>query len=353
MFKTKKIVPNSPEEIRQHGISLWPVVSQIDPEVSKEEFLASEGKYSLKCPYAPLKHSNGQDSRPSSSIFFYNLDEPPNFYCWACKTNKTLVELCYDIGVLRQDPALIHAKETIENLEKQKNTLLFTHIKNEVRNHYAPQLPKEQFFLPQSLITKFPFATRSQKALEYLRSRQIDTETADLYELHFDPEKQRIVFPIFNQQKLVGAVGRDVTGTNPKPYYNYYHAPLSQFLGGSHLVTSDTKKIVLVEGFFDLLKFATLRLPTTVPLAVFTSSVSNAQLATLLRYDLTTYCAFDNDPPAPDGSPGAGELGWRKLVKKASGKIIPLIRLRWPQQYNDIGAIPFFQLKQLAQEYKL
>lgn len=87
----------------------------------------------------------------------------------------------------------------------------------------------------------------------YLGYRGITLKTAILFNLYYSSEMRRLVFPLFHDNKIMGWIGRDITGTQ-EPKYLYNHGfKKRKFLYGLNY-HHDKESIVLTEGPIDALK---------------------------------------------------------------------------------------------------
>lgn len=169
-----------------------------------------------------------------------------------------------------------------------------------------------------------PMAAYSERVLDpwlkthpYLREvRGISQETHELLKIGYDERENRIVFPVFFRQKLVGWQKRCVPpsdrwpGTEPDwpKYRNSSGLSKSELLYG-HDLLEGSNQVVVVESPMSVAKAYSLSLPqlARIPvLATFGAKVSETQIQ-LLRDFSRVYVWFDADP--------AGHAGERKLVE--------------------------------------
>ncbi len=144
----------------------------------------------------------------------------------------------------------------------------------------------------------------------YLTDRGITPETAEHFGVGFFPGKSRllngrIIFPIHNTRgdgNPVAYAGRSIDGVEPK----YVFPPgfkKSLELYNLHRVPTDSNRIVVVEGFFTVLRFHQAGCPAVVSL--MGSAASEAQIRLLAAFPRVTLCL---DPDAAGRAAAASLL---------------------------------------------
>ena len=110
----------------------------------------------------------------------------------------------------------------------------------------------------------------------------------------------KLVIPLFENNKIIGCALRDTTGNfTPKWYYTPEHIKISRILYNYDLVRdlteqySDITEIILTEGIFDVWAYHRIKLNNAV--AVFGSSLSDEQIKLILQLNLDVTLSFDND----------------------------------------------------------
>lgn len=156
----------------------------------------------------------------------------------------------------------------------------------------SPTKEIKRFPLPLDF---FPLSTRPDLVtpLQYLQKRGITEEVIHKYDLRYSPAMQRIVIPIYMDDKCVGWQGRDVTDNASLPYLSPLGFSRSSILLGIDCIEKDYEFAILTEGPFDFLKVASL--PNT--LCSLGKQVTKDQIALIKK--LTTvkkvYLALDPD----------------------------------------------------------
>lgn len=247
-----------------------------------------EFEYQCPCPLAQWTHQKGTDNHPSLSI---SLEREPLYYCFACKSKGHLQSLlkhyCAYSGKFLHSTNYFSPYASLRPREQLKR-----------KQH--KEMP-----LPNTLLENFFDYRDFDDAVKYLRdTRSIDLRVANSYQLKYDPDRDMIVFPIFNERNhFMGAVGRSISGE--KKYHNYFNAKLSATLGGIDKL-KNPKRIFLVEGFFDLLACAPwVGKYEGGVVCTWKSDLSDGQAALLSSYDAVMCCAYDADE--------AGNRGWKSV----------------------------------------
>ena len=97
------------------------------------------------------------------------------------------------------------------------------------------------------------------EAWAYLNMRGIHPTIVKQYHLMYAPEMQRIIIPIFYDNKCVGWQGRDITGLEKDlPYMFPSGFRRAQVLIGINQINPAVEHLILAEGAFDWLKVAIL-----------------------------------------------------------------------------------------------
>lgn len=136
----------------------------------------------------------------------------------------------------------------------------------------------------------------NKEHINYLLSRKIDLRAVSVWNLMgvgntLDRFRKRIIAPIFQTEKIINWVSRDITGKNPHRYLNCPDnkaiVPLKQTLYGDWLINTEND-IIIVEGIFDALRFG------AGAIALYGVNYSNSQIKLLRQYK-NKYILFDMD----------------------------------------------------------
>ena len=237
----------------------------------------------FSCPLAEFFHSKGTDNHPSCQL----RKDDYSFYCYSCKNHGPLWDLVDSVKCLFHREEL---KDLVEELRKPQRFVIKSQRK--LNRKYSIQLPDE-------LIEKYPSAVGEMISSKYIYDRGIDYDLSKMYNLRYDPDRNRLLFPIYDNSNFVGFQGRAIKQDDDKRYYNYFNINKSLYLGGINHLTSN-KVVLVVEGFITLLKLKKL-VPEFNILATFGSSVSDEQAIKLINLDKLIISCYDNDQAGNDG----------------------------------------------------
>lgn len=238
----------------------------------------------LSCPFAEYFHNKKTDNRPSFQI----SKDDESYYCYSCKCKGPFWDLLDQIKFLenRQD-----LNEDIKSLLSPKKFVVPS------CKTWFKYKENKKVSLPQELLDRFPAAVET-KAVDYIRYRNIDLNLAKRYNLRYDEERNRLLFPIYDELNFVGFQGRALEKDENK-YYNYFNIEKSHYLGGTNHLTNH-RVIIVVEGFISLLKLKYL-IPEFNVVTVFGSTLSDEQAIKLINYDKLIISCFDNDEAGNSG----------------------------------------------------
>ena len=176
----------------------------------------------------------------------------------------------------------------------------------------------------------------------YVLERGVSLTSAKMFEVGFDIEEKRAVFPIRERSKLdfVGMVGRTIYSEEKVleygiPKYKNYKLKnsswkKSEYLYGEHLLPVNLKTLILVEGILDtILIYQSLvehGLTDYGVVGIMGNNPSDSQVRNILRWTDKVLPMFDNDK--------GGEMALKFLVKKLRGRL-KVFNARWDA--NDAG----------------
>jgi DNA primase len=121
-------------------------------------------------------------------------------------------------------------------------------------------------------------------------------------------DSTRLLFPVHSRNgDFHGYVGRDITGHARNKYYNYFSLETAYVLGGMQHYTRDITRILIVEGYFDLLGLARWTQGTNVlPICTFKAELHEIQAKLLLGLDCMLDFWYDPD--------SAGQAGYERAA---------------------------------------
>ena len=215
--------------------------------------------------------------------------------------------------------------------------------------------------------------TKGVEAKKYLNNRGIDNDTISLFEIGlasdekdslvtflnkqniennilndlglltingpevYDTFRNRIMVPIHNLEgNTVGFGGRTYNNDESAKYINTKETNIfkkGHILFNYHMAKSHVKKyksIILVEGYFDVIKMSASGIDNVV--ALMGTAVTNDQIAALKKLRTTIILLLDSDQAGKDASITVGDL----LTKnKVSCKVVDLVDEKDPDDYID------------------
>ncbi len=276
----------------------------------------------IHCPFAKENHEKQTDRHPSFSIRKDNW----TYFCYSCKTTGSFFNLIYKLAI----------RQNSEELENLASTFLADDFFEFTDDKKVEK--KEIKIYSEDSLSQFPRATSCTQSLEYLQKRQISEKIADKYDLRVDIEHSRVCFPVRNQKgHLVGLQGRSFAENYRQRYYNYWMFDKGQTVGGINQV--DSEYVLVLEGFFGLLKTASLTefCPREIsPLTVFGSMVSYTQAADIMALDKKIVICLDNDI--------AGKKGAKILKERLKYNAYSVTSITLPKDIDEITQDEFLTL---------
>lgn len=207
------------------------------------------------CPLAKHRHQNGIDSNPSFGVS-YNSGESKrpegSAHCFSCGYS----------GDVRELASLLYAWGELPQAD-------FSHVMNVMEQVKTGSLPlsltahqQDDPFPDAAWLESFPpITSKTPAAVEYLNARGITRRMVSHFGLRFDPQRYRVVFPLYDRvQRLRGVIGRTLLQNPEIPRYFYYpypgfhgHPPKGFTWFNEHDLDL-AKPVLVVEGVFDALK---------------------------------------------------------------------------------------------------
>jgi len=230
-----------------------------------QNYKSNPTHFYMECPFCGRK-----------DFKFYVNKKSKLFICFVCEVKGHIYKLLSHLkGITEKDAfKLVHgyAQNEItdhnENLELKIIDDLF--------------LPKKTFFEDISLpvsATSIEDLQESHEAIEYLEYRGIDLEVAKYFDLHFDMSTNRIIFPIYYMDKMVGFQARDISGVATPKIISSHGFPKAEILYNyNQLVYNQPESVMLVEGPIDCIKSHNFN-----SVALIGNKISNQQINLLLK----------------------------------------------------------------------
>ncbi len=290
------------------------------------------------CPFAEYLHEHGTDSNPSFCIKV-NPEGYSGYKCFTCGVKGNLSKFLMTLGGYRGEDynsLVIRAMmdETPESFQAW----------DDARAEFAEAevlepIEKEAYF------RMFPPVAEFKEARRYLAKRGISDETIEILNLRYDPDEERVLFPVLDHsQRLYGFTGRTTIPRSlwPSKKYpkvkDYAGLRKEKLILGEHLIKPG-KPILVVEGLFALAHMIEESVDEFCnPVATMGSSMSESQRDILVGYGCAVYMLYDNDVAGEKGLYGpvnrAGEHeggGAVDLLKMH----VPTLRVLYPEGVED------------------
>ncbi|AME10675.1 DNA primase [Mycoplasma mycoides subsp. mycoides] len=289
--------------------------------ISSYLHLIKKGRnYLAVCPF----HN---DSNPSLTI----SPEKRIYTCFSCKATGNVINFVKDFEHVDFVTALkIVCDKTNISLDELKNY-----------NQPIKDLESETIFKLNSeannIFKTTLFSNLGIDALEYLKSRNISIEQIKKFEIGFASDKtnlvqklldknynsldiekanlgiitnsytkdyftNRIIFPIKDENdQVIGFSGRSFTKDNDPKYLNtkenkvFKKSHLAYNIASALKISKSLKKIIVLEGFMDVISLSKIDINNTI--ALMGTSLSNYHLNLFKRHNLDVLLFLDGDDP--------------------------------------------------------
>ncbi|QVJ95854.1 DNA primase [Mycoplasma mycoides] len=299
------------------------IISQVSivDVISSYLHLIKKGRnYLAVCPF----HN---DSNPSLTI----SPEKRIYTCFSCKASGNVINFVKDF----EHVDFLTALKTV--CDKANISL------DEFKNYNQPikDLEAETIFKLNSeannIFKTTLFSNLGIQALEYLKSRNISIEQIKKFEIGFASDKtnlvqklldknynsldiekanlgiitnsytkdyfiNRIIFPIKDENnQVIGFSGRSFTKDNEPKYLNtkenkvFKKSHLAYNIASALKISKSLKKIIVLEGFMDVISLSKIDINNTI--ALMGTSLSNYHLNLFKRHNLDVLLFLDGDDP--------------------------------------------------------
>jgi len=288
----------------------------------KKVTLLSDNKIRASCPLAPFLHKKGTDRNPSCG-FIANDEGPTGYHCFTCNSKGTLVSLLYELHGFGKDLSFSFIEEV-----KRKET--FSPL-NKIRNYkdkWSKVSANRNLFEEKEVEWEKELENYKGVVHKYIIERGIKREICERWELGYDKEKKRVIFPIRSMKGgLVGAISRTVLPDVEPPYLTHLNFKKSHYLYGEQFLVPKNKStlsesldyglpgqegVLLVEGTMDALWLSQMGYDNVVSL--MTATISEKQAKKLLQIGRPVYLLLDWDI--------AGIQGRKSVIKQLFEKVL-------------------------------
>jgi len=283
-----------------------------------------EGQLQISCPLAKILHETKVDTHPSMGIKYGSDVAWTTYNCFTCKSSGKLWDLVETVGKFENREDLIQLAGHILEYDKPSISARFRSISYE-------KVEEKEVILNSNVLDRFENILESS-GKDYVLGRGITEEACVQWNIKFDSRQDRVVFPVYNfRNDLQGAVGRSVNGRLPK-YYNYFGFNSGNTLGGINVFRKDRFRLVLVEGFFDLLRCYAWAYEVNADVAcVWSANLTKKQATLILGLDKSVIICYDMD--------SAGLNGGKKAQEFLRKGAFCVRRSEWLEKDLDVGAM--------------
>ena len=243
------------------------------------------------CVLARWTHQKGGDSNPSFGISVHD-ESTSIFHCFTCHEKGPLTYLLErlesftgeDLSGLREQFAV--GEEFGPPLREWQGR------GRESAESIGPPLTSEYLDL-------YEWPGDFEVAKTYLKGRGITAQTCKRLQIQFDPDEERILFPVFDTSgALYGYSGRAVErGVEPR-IKDYHGLPKRGLLLGAHLV-GEADKVLVCEGLFDYAWLQQMGFPAV---ALLGTELTPEKATILKSLRKPVYCFTDCDEPGFDAA---------------------------------------------------
>jgi len=260
-----------------------------------------------RCPLAPYTHDRAIDRTPSFNVRA-SENKLSGFHCFQCGESGRISKLINKLGHYREED-YAHLALLAEMAETPEH---FGEFEEDERVVEEPELDKLVY------LTMYPLPYEEREAREYLERRGIGRDTARLLELRYDPEKRRILFPVFDwQHGLKGFSGRTIIPDERRPKHvpkvkDYVGMKKERVVLGEHLIQTE-HPLLVVEGLFAYAHVVEVGAREFCnPVATLGSAMSRTQRNLIVAWDRPVIMLYDDD--------AAGDKGLFGNLDRAAGK---------------------------------
>ena len=246
------------------------------------------------CPFAKTNHKSGVDRNPSFTIRVNNTGLS-GFNCFSCKEHGRLTKL-----VRRLEE--IHGK-SYQRLYTQtalaEIPMDFGDFEDSPQEYDRPMVVLK----PSQFKGLFVKAWSVKRSRAYLKGRGISQQTAELLDLLYDAQLDRVLFPVYGdtRDKLYGFAGRAVYDDPTIKVKDYAGLPKDRLLLGEHLIQRG-KPAFVVEGLFAFAHLVEIGARAVCnPLAVLGSFFNRHKRDILVNHDSSVILCFDDDLAGDEG----------------------------------------------------
>lgn len=306
----------------------------------------------FSCPFAKWTHEKGYDGSPSAGACI-NENGVSGYKCFTCKKHGRISGLVRSLEYYND--------EKFEGLALKADLADAEYAFDEFEDFKEPEDILQDPLSEAAYGDLYSKAYKYKRAARYLEDRSISEETAEYLQLGYDPDEERIIFPIRHTDgKLYGFSGRSILADENFPYKQYKKVrdylglPKRHLILGAELVKDDDKPIFVVEGLFGYAHLFEIHADDYVhPVALLGSEMTKSKADIIKEWNRLTILAFDNDKAGEDGLFGSYDK--KTKTYDGSGAIqklydhVPLIVPPWPRDAKDPDELNLKDIKKMIE----
>lgn len=252
----------------------------------------------VECPFAPFMsaHKTGKDRSKGFAIKVED-DGISAYSCPVCKQQGRISHLARTLGRYhKRDYHQIAVDADMADLEGLNSIPEFEESYVE-----PPPEPLDEMLYEDIFLDPWLCHNQHPEAADFLKGRGVSPDTGRKIGLGYDPEKQRITFPVRDLNGgLYGWSGRTVNGHKAK-VLDYEGLPKRWLILGQELWVPG-KPILMVEGLFAYAHMHEIGADRLANIGALLGSYLTPEKAGLLKsYDAPVYWFLDPDAAGDDG----------------------------------------------------
>jgi hypothetical protein len=201
---------------------------------------------STHCPLAPWTHTKGRDRSPSLTA---RAGQPSLYRCWSCRNEGTVRKLARTYGDHSGD---YRAYDYVSQIEGDQGGTTWKKIEKPYGAYsrkFGRKIAEKAMVIDEDTLKKF-----LEEIPKYAFERGLTQEQVIRWEIGYDPLEKRMIFPVRSiKGQLIGVSGRDLTGLVKNKYKHYPGLSRDSVFYGERFLDHSCRRVILVEGFFDVL----------------------------------------------------------------------------------------------------
>lgn len=325
------------QELRKYATRAG--INFTDPSVSATGWLQA------RCPLAPWRHGSGRDRRPSFGLRVNDTGYSA-YKCFTCSSHGSIPGLVRLLANYTNSDTLRNIARDAESAEIAQGP---DHIA-EWDDYYEEEKKRPiEWPNPASSFQRFPFAYGEEKATAYLRQRAISLRTAFACGLRYDPDEERILFPVRTVfGRLCGFTGRACNSNTTPKVRDYSGLEKRKYLLGAYQCFAgrsaqrqsayrdgaDSDLLAVVEGGFDYARLKQYGFPYVV--ALLGSECTTGKIAAFEQLGMPVVWFVDNDAAGEKCIYGSGDAPLSGALHRMYN-VVSQFTVTWPVEKRKFG----------------